>query len=120
MPCRNDKGLVTSDRQLKKDVFYFYQANWSDAPVLHLNSSRFTERTNAVTEVKAYSNANQVELFVNGKSQGKAGPATNCVFIWPEVTLAPGENRIEIRAQRDGQELHDDCVWHLAGGPPAR
>jgi len=118
VPCRNDKGLVTSDRQLKKDAFYFYQANWSEAPVLHLNSSRFTERTNAVTEVKAYSNANQVELFVNGRSLGAAGPATNCVFTWPGVRLVPGENRIEIRARRDNRELHDECVWHLASRPP--
>ena len=25
----NDKGLVTYDRQIKKDAFYFYKANWN-------------------------------------------------------------------------------------------
>ena len=45
----NDKGLVTRDRLTKKDAFYFYQANWSDEPVLYLASRRDVERTNAVT-----------------------------------------------------------------------
>ena len=70
MPGRNDKGLVTYDRQTKKDAFYFYKANWSDEPVLYITSRRFTERTNAVTDVKIYSNAQQVELLVNGNSLG--------------------------------------------------
>ncbi len=112
VPCRNDKGLVTNDRQLKKDAFYFYQANWSDAPVLHITSRRYTERTNQVTSVKIYSNAKQVELFVNGKSFGKSGTATDGVFIWNNVPLSPGENRITAKARRDKQELHDECVWN--------
>jgi len=109
----NDKGLVTRDRKTKKDAFYFYQANWSDAPVLYLTSRRFTERTNAVTDVKIYSNANQVELLLNGKSQGQRGNGTNGVFVWPEVRLKPGENRVEARAERNGQKLSDSCVWNL-------
>ena len=112
VPCRNDKGLVTNDRQLKKDAFYFYQANWSDAPVLHITSRRYTERTNQVTSVKIYSNAKQVELFVNGKSVGQSSTAPNCVFIWNNVPLSPGENRITAKARRDKQELHDECVWN--------
>jgi beta-galactosidase len=115
VPCRNDKGLVTSDRQLKKDAFYFYQANWSDEPVLHINSRRYTERTNALTSVKIYSNAKRVELFVNGKSAGSASTATNGVFVWDPVTLAPGENQIEARASRNGRDLQDDCKWNLTG-----
>ena len=113
VPCRNDKGLVTSDRQLKKDAFYFYQANWSDAPVLHINSQRFIERTNALTDVKIYSNAKKVELLLNGKSLGQSSHATNCVFIWKNVALAPGENQVVVKARRGGQDLHDECVWNL-------
>jgi beta-galactosidase len=113
VPCRNDKGLVTSDRQLKKDAFYFYQANWSVEPVLHINSRRFIERTNALTEVKIYSNASQVELFVNDKSLDISSAATNGVFVWQNVTLAPGKNHIEAKAVRGGQELHDECMWLL-------
>ena len=109
----NDKGLVTRDRQIKKDAFYFYKANWSAEPMVYITSRRFVERTNAVTPVKIYSNAAQVELKVNDVSAGAPASITNGVFIWTDVKLAPGENRIQARAQKDGKNLADDCVWRL-------
>ena len=115
VPGRNDKGLVTFDRKTRKDAFYFYQANWSDEPVLYITSRRFTERTNAVTAVKIYSNARQVELLLNGQSQGTRENDGNDVFIWPTVKLVPGKNRIEARADRNGRPLRDECVWTLTG-----
>jgi beta-galactosidase len=109
----NDKGLVTRDRQTKKDAFYFYKANWSDEPTLYITSRRFTERTNAVTDVKIYSNAKEPELFINGVSQGKHGDGVNGVFIWKSLTLSPGENKISAKAQYDGSILTDACGWTL-------
>jgi beta-galactosidase len=113
IPGRNDKGLVTYDRKIKKDAFYFYKANWSDEPVLYITSRRFTERTNAVTDVKIYSNAKEVELLVNGVSLGKQGNATNCIFIWKDAELKPGENQVEARAKLNGRSLSDSCAWML-------
>ena len=113
VPARNDKGLVTADRKIKKDAFYFYKANWSDEPTLYITDRRFTDRTNAVTDVKIYSNAKKVELFVNGSSLGKNRDSTNCVFIWKNVELKPGANQIEAKATRDRQPLSDSCVWKL-------
>ncbi len=114
---RNDKGLVTADRQTKKDAFYFYQANWSDVPMIYLTDRRFVDRTNSVTYVKIYSNARKAELFVNGISQGRVKNNGNAVFVWPKVQLAPGENKIEARAEIGGQKVSDNCVWNLH--PPA-
>jgi beta-galactosidase len=113
VPGRNDKGLVTYDRKIKKDAFYFYKANWSDEPVLYITSRRFTERTNAVTDVKIYSNASEVELSLNGIPQGKHNDGTNGVFIWKDVNLSSGENQVEARAERNGKSLIDSCVWNL-------
>ena len=113
MPGRNDKGLVTYDRKIKKDAFHFYQANWSDEPMVYITSRRFTERINAVTDVKIYSNAKEVELLLNGVSQGKPSDGTNCVFIWKNVTLKSGENQIAAKAERVGKKLSDSCVWTL-------
>jgi beta-galactosidase len=110
---RNDKGLVTYDRKTRKDAFYFYKANWSDEPVLYITSRRFVERTNAVTDVKIYSNAAEAELLVNGASQGIRQNDGNAVFTWKDVHLAPGDNRIEASAHRDSQSLSDNCVWTL-------
>jgi beta-galactosidase len=111
IPGRNDKGLVTYDRNTNKDAFYFYKANWSDEPTLYIASRRFTQRTNAITGVKIYSNAGEVELRLNGKSQGARKDATNGVFVWNEIQLKAGENLVEARAQRNGQALIDTCAW---------
>jgi len=114
---RNDKGLVTADRKTKKDAFYFYKANWSEEPVLYLTSRRYTERTNAVTNVKIYSNATQAELLVNGDSQGTRTNDGNGVILWHDVKLNAGANAIEARAQRDGKALTDSCTWTLKSTP---
>ncbi len=110
---RNDKGLVTYDRQTKKDAFYFYKANWTADPMVYITSRRFTERTNAVTDVKVYSNTGEVELLLNGVSQGKHTDGINCVFIWKDVSLKPGENRVEAHATKNGANVSDDCAWTL-------
>jgi beta-galactosidase len=113
-PGRNDKGLVTYDRKVKKDAFFFYKANWSTDPVVHVASCRFTERTQAATEVKVYSNAPSVELKVNGVSLGeRTDPGATRIFRWPGVTLSPGVNRVEAKAHFGASEAGDSCVWTL-------
>ncbi len=113
IPGRNDKGLVTYDRKTKKDAFFFYKANWSDEPVLYITSRRFVERTNAVTDVKIYSNASESELLVNGASMGTRQNDGNAVFIWTGIHLKPGDNHIEARARINDRAVSDDCHWTL-------
>jgi beta-galactosidase len=113
VPGRNDKGLVTYDRKVKKDAFFFYKANWSGEPMLYITSRRFTDRTSAMTEVKVYSNAPEVELFVNGVSAGKKSETSDRMFTWQNVKLRPGENRVEVHANVSGRFLTDGCVWTL-------
>jgi beta-galactosidase len=113
VPGRNDKGLVTYDRQTRKDAFYFYRANWSDEPTLHITSRRFTERTNAMTEAKIYSNAAKVDLFLNDAAQGSRTNNGNAVFIWQHLQLKRGKNIVEARAQFHGINLSDRCEWDL-------
>lgn len=111
-PGRNDKGLVTYDRKTRKDAFYFYKADWSREPVLHIADRRYTDRTAATTRVKVYANAERVALRVNGRDLGeKAGDLR--VFLWDRIELQPGENRIEVRAVIGGRQLTDACVWTL-------
>jgi beta-galactosidase len=112
-PGRNDKGLVTSDRQVRKDAFYFYQANWTGEPMVYLASRRMTPRHLATTEVKVYSNCADVELMVNGTSLGVVHPDSVKICRWPAVVLVPGVNRIEAVGRRDGREVRDQCEWVL-------
>jgi beta-galactosidase len=113
-PGRNDKGLVTYDRAVKKDAFFFYKANWSSDSVLHIASSRFSERTDPVAEVKVYSNAAQVSLEVNGVAQGvQKDPEGDHVFRWPAIRLSPGANRVSASAHFGTASATDSCVWTL-------
>ena len=62
----NQKGIITFDRQLKKDAFYLYKAAWSKVPVVHICGSRYVDRMENVTEIKVYSNFPEVTLYVDG------------------------------------------------------
>ena len=66
-PGMNHKGLVTFDRQVKKDSFYLYKAYWSDESFVHIAGSRYVDRPEAVTTVKVYSNQPKVALYNNGQ-----------------------------------------------------
>lgn len=90
----NNKGIVSYDRTLKKDSFYFYKANWSDEPALKIASERFKVRKQDDTQAIVYSNMETVELFVDGVSQGvlkansNSEPALN-ESGQPDDTLIP-------------------------------
>ena len=91
----NQKGLVTFDRKTKKDAFYLYKAAWNrKEPFVHLCGSRYVDRAEEATEIKVYSNQEQVSLFVDGEPAGSQKGKT--VFRF-EVSLR-GEHVIEARA----------------------
>ncbi len=111
---RNDKGLVTYDRKTKKDVFYLYKATWSTEPTLYITSRRFIERKQKDTYIKVYSNCEQVEAFVNGKSLGILKGQNN-MFLWENVELQNGENKIEVKGVLNGKTYTDLCTWEWNG-----
>jgi beta-galactosidase len=115
----NDKGMVTQDRQLKKDAFYFYKANWSEQPTVYIAARRLTPRRQNTTEVQVYSNCARVELKVNGKSLGEADKDRVNVCHWQSVNLQCGPNKIEAVAEAGGQSISDQCEWVVAPEPPA-
>lgn len=107
---RNDKGLVTYDRRIRKDAFYFYKANWNrKEKVLYIASKRCRNRTDSLTEIQAFSNCGEAELFVNGRSMGKCSPDEVCVVTWKNVPLQAGENRVLVRASG----VSDSCILCL-------
>ncbi len=69
-PGMNHKGLVTFDRQTKKDSFYLYKAYWNKEPMVHITAKRYQYRPEKVTTVKVYTNCESVTLYANGKKIG--------------------------------------------------
>lgn len=59
---------------LPKDYYYYYQANWTKKPMIHIMphwNKKGLEIINGQTKVRVFSNAEEIELFINGRSQGR-------------------------------------------------
>ena len=105
-PGMNHKGLVTFDRQTKKDSFYLYKAWWSDEAFVHICSKRFVERTGSTATVKVYSNQSTVALYVNGN---KVGEQTGELVFTFKVPLN-GELHIQAVA---GDRTDESVIRHV-------
>ncbi len=107
----NDKGLVNFDRSVKKDGYFWYQANWSAVPMVHITSRRHVQRAVADVQLKVYSNQPAVRLRFNGADLGEQ-PVVGRIASW-QVRLAEGANRIEVSAG----EANDAVEWHYRPAP---
>jgi len=93
----NQKGLVTFDRQLRKDAFYLYKAAWNkEQPFVHITGKRYKNRAEAETEIKVYSNCDEVKLYVDDTLIGTQTGKTIFRFRIPLLG-----NQM-IRAEADG------------------
>jgi hypothetical protein len=112
-PYMNYKGLVTHDRQIKKDAFYFYKANWSDEPTIHIVSKRDAERKYSAVQIAVYTNLNEVELYVNGEFISKK-PMDSDIhkMVWENIRLKPGRNQISVIGINGEKRSTDDCEWN--------
>ena len=104
-------GVVDAMR-LPKDAFYAHQVMWDGwvSPererthiIGHWNYEN-TEKT-VVKPVYVVSTADEVELFVNGRSLGMGERSFQWLFTWPEVKFEPGT--LVAKAYRTGQDKKD-------------
>jgi beta-galactosidase len=128
IPNINQKGMMTWDRR-PKDVYYLYEANWSDTPMVHVASHDWAERIGtdstgasgvgvrqARQPVDVYSNLPSVELTVNGRSLGKKAPDVVHRASW-DVPFTQGDNLLEARGERNGKPYADRVVVHFSYYP---
>ncbi|AJA09436.1 beta-galactosidase [Sphingopyxis fribergensis] len=108
----NDKGLVTYDRKVKKDAFFYYKAEWSTEPVVHITSRRWMVRSDPLTKIRVYSNAPAVAVTLNGKPLGNIACVESICEI-KDVGLTPGANRVVATARFDGRDVSDNVEWTL-------
>lgn len=111
--ARNMKGLITFDRQVKKDAYYWYKANWSKEPVVYITQRRLKEREKQQTEVTVYSNVGRPDLYVNGIRQSPARQGyTDVHFIFENVRLNKGKNVLEAIVQQGDKTHTDQIEWN--------
>ena len=108
-----------------KDTYYMYQSEWTTKPVLHLFPHWNWIGGDEIDMWCYYNNADEVELFINGKSQGvrrkaahdaggwKPGLTTEYHVGW-RVTFDPGE--VTVVARKDGREVGRQTI-RTAGAP---
>jgi beta-galactosidase len=90
----NAKGLVTWDRKTRKDAYYYYKAQWSSEPFLHICGKRYAVRAGDTAAVKIYTGCPEAELTVNGQSVGTRRNSGNGVILFENVPLRMGKNTL--------------------------
>ncbi|MBR3287935.1 MAG: DUF4982 domain-containing protein [Bacteroidales bacterium] len=87
-----------------KDPYYMYQSEWTDETMIHLLPHWNWTPGEKIDVWAYYNNADEVELFLNGKSLGRSAKTPDCLHaFWPEVVFEPG--KIEAVSYKDGHEV---------------
>jgi beta-galactosidase len=115
-PCVNSHFGIMDMCGFPKDNFYYYQAWWGSAPVLHLFPHwNWEGKEGQEIEVWVHSNLDRVELFLNGQSQGAQDVARNTHLMW-KVKYASGV--IEAAGYNDGKQILR--ARRVTTGPPTQ
>lgn len=116
-PSRSSYFGICDLAGFPKDPYYMYQSEWTDKDVLHLLPHWNWHEGDSVDVWAYYNNADEVELFVNGKSYGKSSKTPQRLHaFWPAVPYSKG--KIEAVSYKDGKIVARD-VRETAGSPAA-
>lgn len=103
-PARSSYFGIVDLAGFPKDIYYMYQSQWRpDKTVLHLFPHWNWEDGQEIDLWAYYNNADEVELFVNGESQGTRRPEPGKYHSSWRVTFHPGT--VSIVSRKDGKEV---------------
>lgn len=90
-----DMGVVSFNRQARKDSFYLYKSVWNDEEdFIHIAERRWGVRSDTLQNIKVYTNLPDVDMSINGEFIGTK-ENHNGVVVWEGVDLNKGSNLIE-------------------------
>lgn len=113
-PARSSFFGIVDLAGFPKDVYYMYQSEWTDRPVLHL-FPHWNWKEGQTVDVWAYYNqADEVELFLNGRSQGVRKKEGDALHVSWRLTFEPGTIRAVSR--KNGKEVMTKEI-HTAAEP---
>ena len=115
-PCINSHFGILDMCGFRKDNSWYYEAWWTDKPVLHLLPHwNWPGREGQEMDVRALSNCEEVELFLNGLSLGKQTMKKDSELKW-KVKYAPGT--LSAKGYKNGQLVAETKV-ETTGAPAA-
>ena len=114
-PARSSYFGIVDLAGFPKDVYYMYQSEWTDKPVLHLFPYWNWIEGQSIDMWCYYNQADEVELFVNGKSQGIRSKAEHEYHAMWRVVYEPGE--VKVVARKNGKVIGEET--HNTPGLPS-
>ncbi len=109
---RNNKGLVSFDRRIKKDAFYLYQSYWSSAPMVHICGKRYAKRPDGTATIRVYSNLPTLTLAVNGVEIDNK--SADHVFVFEDIPVIAGIHTVSVYAG----DVRDTAVLEFTSEVP--
>ena len=107
-PARSSYFGIIDLAGFPKDVYYMYQSEWTQKPVLHLFPHWNWLPGQTIDMWCYYNNADEVELFVNGKSQGVRTKDEHTYHVMWRVEYQPGE--VKVVARKDGKIVGEQTI----------
>jgi beta-galactosidase len=115
-PARSSYFGIVDLAGFPKDVYYMYQSEWTNKPVLHLLPHWNWKPGETIDVWAYYSQADEVELFLNGKSLGKKSKHGEDLHVSWKVKYEPGT--LKIISREAGKIVLTD--ERRTAGPPAK
>ena len=114
-PARSSYFGIIDLAGFPKDIYYMYQSEWTQKPVLHLFPHWNWLPGQTIDMWCYYSQADGVELFVNGKSQGvRTKSSASPYHVMWRVAFEPGQ--VTVVARKGGAETGRQTI-RTAGQP---
>jgi beta-galactosidase len=102
-PSRSSYFGIVDLAGFPKDVYYLYQSEWTDNAVLHL-FPHWNWSSGQTIDVWAYYNqADEVELFLNGQSQGKRSKRGDEMKVWWRIPYQEGT--LKAISRKEGKDI---------------
>ena len=116
-PARSSYFGIVDLAGFPKDSYYMYQSEWTDKQVLHLFPHWNWLDGQHIDLWCYYNNADEVELFINGRSQGvKAKKDDHEYHLMWRVKFEPGE--VKAVARKNGKVVAEKTI--RTSGAPAQ
>jgi beta-galactosidase len=113
-PSRSSYFGIIDLAGFPKDVYYMYQSEWTNKPVLHIFPHWNWEPGKTVDVWAYYNHADEVELFLNGKSLGVKKKEGDDLHVMWRLKFEPGT--LKAVSRKDGKVVLTREI-HTAGKP---